>query len=132
MNTNPQESNNCSLEPESGSCKALIPKYYFDQTEQICKEFTWGGCDGVVPFNTLEECKLTCENDEPNQEEFCGSSTYAECTSNDDCVDAGCSGQICKGKDEPGGITTCEFRECYNNEKYDLTCQCINNQCQWS
>jgi hypothetical protein len=50
----------CNLKPEMGFCEALIPKYYFDKAEGKCKEFIWGGCEGVVPFDTLEECKL-CE-----------------------------------------------------------------------
>ena len=42
-------------------CEALlsIPKFYFDEVQE-CKEFTWGGCGGVVPFDTLEECQ-ECE-----------------------------------------------------------------------
>lgn len=47
----------CSLEPDPGLCKAAFPKYYYDQEEGKCKEFTWGGCEGVVPFQTMEECK---------------------------------------------------------------------------
>ena len=47
----------CSLIPEQGTCKALIPKYYFDNQDKECKEFIWGGCDGVVPFETLIECE---------------------------------------------------------------------------
>ena len=54
---------NCSLEPEAGDCEAAIKRYYFDQTMGICKEFLWGGCGGVVPFETLEECKA-CECNE--------------------------------------------------------------------
>lgn len=46
----------CTLAPESGSCKAYIPRYYYDPTEKKCKEFIWGGCEGVVPFETLAEC----------------------------------------------------------------------------
>lgn len=52
----------CSLEPQSGNCKAYMPKYYFDQNENACKEFVWGGCNGVVPFETLVECQNACEN----------------------------------------------------------------------
>jgi hypothetical protein len=52
----------CSLEPDTGPCKAAMPKYYFDEEEQECKEFTWGGCEGTVPFDNLDECLLTCEN----------------------------------------------------------------------
>lgn len=51
---------NCDLEPEKGNCRAMITKYYFDKEEGKCKEFIWGGCDGVVPFESLEECK-ECE-----------------------------------------------------------------------
>lgn len=51
---------NCDLVPDPGPCKAYVPKYYFDKTDKKCKEFIWGGCDGVVPFNTMEEC-LQCE-----------------------------------------------------------------------
>lgn len=47
----------CALEPQVGPCNAAFRKYYFDQTEKKCKEFTWGGCAGVVPFETLEECQ---------------------------------------------------------------------------
>lgn len=47
----------CSLVPEPGPCFALITKYYFDSEENRCKQFDWGGCDGVVPFNTMEECE---------------------------------------------------------------------------
>lgn len=52
-NTLPEQ---CQLEPDPGPCKALIKRYYYDKTEKRCKEFNWGGCDGVVPFETLEEC----------------------------------------------------------------------------
>jgi hypothetical protein len=54
---------NCSLVPVVGPCKANIPKYYFDKTDQKCKEFIWGGCNGVVPFETQIECnkKCTCQ-----------------------------------------------------------------------
>ncbi|WPP48660.1 BPTI/Kunitz-type proteinase inhibitor domain-containing protein [Catalinimonas niigatensis] len=50
----------CGLLPDPGPCEAIIPKYYFDQHEGKCKEFNWGGCDGTVPFHTLEECRQ-CE-----------------------------------------------------------------------
>ena len=47
----------CSLEPNVGPCNAAFVRYYFDTAEGKCKEFTWGGCAGVVPFETLEECQ---------------------------------------------------------------------------
>lgn len=52
---------NCSLTPDPGPCEALIPKYYFDAEKGKCREFMWGGCEGVVPFNTMEECEACLE-----------------------------------------------------------------------
>ena len=46
-----------ALEPEPGHCEAAITRYYYDRDETRCAEFLWGGCGGVVPFETLEECK---------------------------------------------------------------------------
>ena len=59
------ESSKCDLDPEIGPCYAAIPKFYFDKNEGKCKEFTWGGCDGVVPFDTMEECEK-CECSKSN------------------------------------------------------------------
>lgn len=50
----------CLLEPDPGFCYAYMPRYYYDKQEKKCKEFIYGGCEGVVPFETLEECKQ-CE-----------------------------------------------------------------------
>ena len=47
----------CSLQPDPGPCEAHMPRYYYDQTEKKCKEFIWGGCHGVVPFESLEACE---------------------------------------------------------------------------
>ena len=63
-------------------------------------------------------------------EPFCGWSTYSPCSKDSDCQAGGCSGQVCEKRGE-GTVTTCEFRDCYIAENYNLTCQCINNQCQW-
>ncbi|MDE1937459.1 MAG: DUF2330 domain-containing protein [Alphaproteobacteria bacterium] len=50
----------CRKEPEAGPCKGRFESYYFDQKSRSCKMFFWGGCQGVVPFQTLEECKAAC------------------------------------------------------------------------
>jgi len=47
----------CELAPDPGPCFAAIPKFYFDSETQECKEFTWGGCGGVVPFDSFEACQ---------------------------------------------------------------------------
>jgi hypothetical protein len=53
----PEQAAACSLVPDAGMCLAAIPRYYFDPKEKKCKQFTWGGCGGVVPFVTLKECE---------------------------------------------------------------------------
>lgn len=55
------ESDNCKLKGKAGNCEALVRGYYFDKKTRRCKEFIWGGCDGVRPFATLEECENQCE-----------------------------------------------------------------------
>lgn len=55
------KSDRCNLEPDAGFCKAAIPKYYYDKQDKKCKQFTWGGCGGVVPFDTMEECEKQCD-----------------------------------------------------------------------
>ena len=47
----------CTLSPDPGVCFAAIQMYYFNQETQQCEDFTWGGCGGVVPFESLAECE---------------------------------------------------------------------------
>lgn len=54
-------SSKCYTVPKTGNCKAMINKYYFNIEDKSCKSFIWGGCGGNIPFQTLEECKKTCE-----------------------------------------------------------------------
>ena len=65
-------------------------------------------------------------------EGFCGTSTSGECYSDEDCIKSGCSGQVCASKKEEQIMTICEYRDCYNSEKYNLKCKCTENKCQWS
>ena len=50
----------CDLKPEPGPCKAFFEKYYFDPESKVCRKFIWGGCGGVVPFETMKECAAAC------------------------------------------------------------------------
>ena len=63
----------CYVKPESGRCRAAITRYYFDDKRQACRPFIWGGCDGVVPFETLDACQAQCpgldDSDMPSQED---------------------------------------------------------------
>ena len=47
----------CTLSPDPGMCFAALQMYYFNQETQQCEDFTWGGCGGVVPFESLAECE---------------------------------------------------------------------------
>ena len=58
----------CSSIPDPGMCFAAISIYYFDQNTGQCEASTWGGCDGLVPFWTLEDCQNSCENNSFIQE----------------------------------------------------------------
>jgi len=66
------------------------------------------------------------------KEDFCGWSTYGKCSLDLDCLIDGCSGQVCRSKFEGPTLTTCEWKECYDETKYGLTCKCLENKCQWA
>jgi len=51
----------CGQKPERGPCKASFERFHYDSKDRKCLPFFWGGCDGAVPFETLEECKRVCE-----------------------------------------------------------------------
>lgn len=51
----------CALAPDPGPCKGLFEKFYFDAKSGTCRSFFYGGCQGVVPFETIEECRAACE-----------------------------------------------------------------------
>lgn len=53
--------NNCDLEPDPGICLAAIETYYFNQNTGQCELTWWGGCAGVVPFWTMEDCQNSCQ-----------------------------------------------------------------------
>jgi len=57
----PQLPDECYLEPDIGPCDGSCPRYFFNQEIQECQVFFWGCCDGIVPFETLEECQSACE-----------------------------------------------------------------------
>jgi len=61
---------------------------------------------------------------------FCGSSTLAPCESHDECTRGGCSGQIC-GHVTEEMVSTCEYRECFEADRYLLECGCVQGECRW-
>ena len=51
----------CYLIPDPGPCFGYMPMYYFNQDTQLCEMFIYGGCAGVVPFQSISECQSVCE-----------------------------------------------------------------------
>lgn len=50
----------CLMEHNPGPCRGSFQRYYYDREAGECKMFIYGGCQGVVPFETLEECQGAC------------------------------------------------------------------------
>ncbi|XP_071809607.1 PI-stichotoxin-Hcr2k-like [Asterias amurensis] len=51
----------CKLPKETGRCRMFFPSWYYDNEEQTCKTFTWGGCQGNGNrFETEDACKEKC------------------------------------------------------------------------
>lgn len=53
-------SERCRLKHDPGPCRGAFMRYYYDQKEGRCMSFIYGGCEGVVPFETLEDCQAVC------------------------------------------------------------------------
>jgi len=50
----------CLEEPKAGPCHSRIEGYFYDYRYDRCRPFQYGGCDGNVPFKTLQECEEAC------------------------------------------------------------------------
>ena len=56
--------NTCELPPKEGSCYGYnksVKRFYFDADEEICKSFTYSGCDGNANnFSSMKGCEDEC------------------------------------------------------------------------
>ena len=53
----------CFEDPETGTCRALIPRFYHDKADGTCKQFYYGGCGGNNNnFQTKDECESNCKS----------------------------------------------------------------------
>ncbi|WP_290623350.1 MULTISPECIES: eight-cysteine-cluster domain-containing protein [unclassified Archaeoglobus] len=107
-----------------------------DEDGEICK----CNCMSTVEIRNVKDGNVRLTFVDFNGEEreltnlkggFCGWSTHAECSSDDECVVTGCSGQVCAGKGEQI-VTTCEWKNCYDAKKFGVVCGCFNGKCQWA
>ena len=50
----------CLDKPEPGPCKQRVIRYYYDYRYDRCRAFHYGGCEGLVPFDSRKVCEDTC------------------------------------------------------------------------
>ncbi|XP_051534832.1 kunitz-type serine protease inhibitor 6-like [Myxocyprinus asiaticus] len=51
----------CLLPSVVGNCRAALPRFYYDATNQTCKQFIYGGCGGNNNnFETQKACETSC------------------------------------------------------------------------
>uniref|UniRef100_A0A0X3P7B9 BPTI/Kunitz inhibitor domain-containing protein n=2 Tax=Schistocephalus solidus TaxID=70667 RepID=A0A0X3P7B9_SCHSO len=51
----------CKLPQDVGPCKAMIPRFAYDDNLKACVPFTYGGCQGNGNnFETKEQCEAKC------------------------------------------------------------------------
>jgi hypothetical protein len=55
----------CTLQGETGPCKAAFERYQYDPGSGTCREILWGGCGSPVPFETKAECMRVCGGAKP-------------------------------------------------------------------
>lgn len=54
----------CHLQVDQGSCKALIPAWYYDHLTGQCSQFQYGGCGGNENrFTSQEVCESSCSRE---------------------------------------------------------------------
>jgi len=51
----------CALKDDSGPCKAIKERFFFNVNAGVCQLFEYGGCAGNANnFLTMDECEETC------------------------------------------------------------------------
>lgn len=116
------------------NCSGDLECYSFPEIGLRCSEpnpCEWYECGEDKKCRIAESYPGQIECEIKDEEEFCGTSTMGYCETNEDCVTGGCSGQVC-GNSTESMTTTCEWLDCYSDEKYNMECVCVNNKCGWT
>ena len=50
----------CQLEGAYGTGNESIRKFYFNTKLKACQPFEYSGKDGIVPFDSRDECEMNC------------------------------------------------------------------------
>ena len=59
----PPETDVCKLDKFTGPCRAIMPRWYWDNKACECKQFTYGGCQSNGNnFETIAECQSRCQS----------------------------------------------------------------------
>ncbi|KAM7289507.1 kunitz-type serine protease inhibitor taicotoxin-like [Ixodes scapularis] len=74
----------CALYPDGGSCRAIIPQFYFNMTTKTCELFTYFGCEGNANnFPDKIDCLNACKGSKvpnicsvPYEDEECRHTLY--------------------------------------------------------
>uniref|UniRef100_A0A915C9J3 Papilin n=1 Tax=Parascaris univalens TaxID=6257 RepID=A0A915C9J3_PARUN len=68
----------CMMERDSGPCTDSVTQWYFDASEYVCKQFTYGGCRGNGNrFDTRKQCEKRCS---PRSQELVAINSERVCT----------------------------------------------------
>jgi hypothetical protein len=52
----------CNLPKAVGTCRALMPRFYYNSATKTCESFNYGGCQGNANnFDTKAGCEKACK-----------------------------------------------------------------------
>ncbi|XP_058249736.1 collagen alpha-6(VI) chain-like isoform X2 [Hemibagrus wyckioides] len=62
LTSGPEDSNNvCFLQKDTGPCRNYVLKWFFDQEQNRCSAFWYGGCEGNLNrFDSQNDCEARC------------------------------------------------------------------------